>query len=61
MTEEQLSELAECIGLGRVHAKYPALVRAAAKRGLAPMPALDAARAPTTEPAHHFVVPSDKP
>jgi hypothetical protein len=57
MTDEQTAELAKRVGLGEVHANYPALVRAAVERGLAFSPALDAARIPTTEPAHFFVVP----
>ncbi|HEY4140382.1 MAG TPA: hypothetical protein VGM57_03150 [Pseudolabrys sp.] len=59
MTEEQLSDLAKRIGLGQAYADYPALVKAAAERGLATTPALDAARTPHTEPAHFFVVQTD--
>ncbi len=61
MTDEQLAELAKRIGLERTCADYPDLVRAAMERGLAPAPALDAARTPVTEPAHYFVVASAAP
>ncbi len=59
MTDEQLADLAKRAGLGQTYADYPALVKAAAERGLAPTPALDAARAAYTEPAHYFVVQAD--
>jgi len=56
MNDEQLADLAKRVGLGQTYADYPALVRAAAERGLALTPALDAARTAYTEPAHYFVV-----
>jgi hypothetical protein len=59
MTDEQLADLAKRVGLGQTCDDYPALVRAAAERGLAPTPALDAARTAYTEPAHYFVVQAD--
>ncbi len=59
MTDEQLSDLAKRVGLGQTYADYPALVKAALERGFAAMPALDAARTPTTEPAHFYVVQPD--
>jgi hypothetical protein len=60
VTDEQLADLARRVGLGQTYADYPALVKAAAERGLAPTPALDAARTATTEPAHYFVVQADR-
>ena len=59
MTDEQLADLAKRVGLGQTYADYPALVKAAAERGLAAMPALDTARTAYTEPAHYFVVQVD--
>ncbi len=56
MTDEQFADLAKGAGLAQTYADYPALVKAAVERGLAPTPALDAARTTTTEPAHYFVV-----
>lgn len=60
MTDEQLADLAKRVGLGQTYIDYPALMKAAAERGLAPTPALDAARTATTEPAHYFVVQADQ-
>ena len=59
MTDEQLADLAQRVGLGQTYADYPALVRAAAERGPTATPALDAARTAYTEPAHFFVVHAD--
>lgn len=56
MTDEQIAELAKSAGLGQTCADYPALVKAAAERGLAATPALDGARTAYTEPAHVFIV-----
>jgi len=54
MTDELIFELADRAGLGGFAAAYPALMRASVERGLSRSPALDAAREPTTEPAHVF-------
>jgi hypothetical protein len=54
MTDELIAELANRAGLGRFAAAYPALMRGSVERGLSRSPALDAAREPTTEPAHIF-------
>lgn len=59
MTDEQLADLAKSAGLAQTFADYPALVKAAAERGLTLTPALDAARSAYTEPAHYFVVQAD--
>jgi hypothetical protein len=56
MTDELAAELAARVGLGGVAAAYPALVRASIERGTTGSPTLDAARQPTTEPAHVLAV-----
>ena len=56
MTDDEIAELAKRVGLDGTVAKYPALVRAAAERGLIMPAAMPAMCKPTTEPAHLFVV-----
>jgi len=58
MTDDDIARLADSVGLGEVHARYPELVRAAVARGMTVTPALDASRQATTEPAHILVVRS---
>jgi len=56
MTDDDIARLADSVGLGEVHARYPQLIRAAVERGMTASPALDASRTATTEPAHVLVV-----
>ena len=59
MAADEFANIAKGAGLQSTHAAYPELIQAAIERGLNTTPALDAARAATTEPAHYFVVQTD--